>query len=424
MNALPSVSAAVLCLALSLPGLSTASSPAARERARHLAQLGADRWQAAGFRGKGVTIAILDTGFRGWRDHLGKALPARVTTRSFRADGNLEARDSQHGILCGEVIHAIAPDAALLFANWDLGNHRQYLDAVRWARTQGARIISCSVITPSWSDGEGGGAVHCELAGLLGDGRGAADLLCFASAGNTTHRHWGGRFRDGGGPHLWGDGRTDNDLRPWGDDQVSVELYARPGADYELTVLDDSGKRVGRERTHSRPGDRSSVAVRFWPRAERSYRVRVRHLSGPAGTFHVTSMNASLDSTTPAASVCFPGDAPGVVALGAVDGAGARWWYSACGPNSARPKPDLVATIPFPSLWRPRPFSGTSCAAPQAAGLAALLWSRYPGWTAAQVRAALQRSARDLHTPGHDCQTGYGLLRLPSVAPDRLSLPK
>jgi hypothetical protein len=423
------MSAHCLALSLALLGLPDTPSAAVQERARHLARLGVDRWQGAGFRGKGVTIAILDTGFRGWRDHLGKALPAHVTVRSFRADGNLEARDSQHGILCGEVIHAIAPDAELLFANWDLGNDKQYLDAVRWARQRGARILSCSVITPNWSDGEGGGAVHRELARLLGDGRGRGDLLLFASAGNTTHRHWGGRFRDdGSGMHLWAEGIISNGLRPWGDDQVSAELYARPGADYELTVLDDTGRTAGRGRTHSRRGDRSSVAVRFWPRPERAYRVRVRYLAGPAGTFHVTSMNASLERTTADASVCFPGDAPGVVALGAVDPAGQKWWYSACGPNSASPKPDLVAVIPFPSLWRPRPFSGTSCAAPQAAGLAALLWSRSPNWTAAQVREVLRRSACDLHTPGHDCQTGYGLLRLPAhhlpSVPGRLSLPK
>ena len=404
----------LLLLPAFLPSL-PAVEPAAMRQRECLARLGVDRWQAAGFRGKGVTIAVLDTGFRGYRDHLGQALPATVRVRSFRADGNLEARDSQHGILCGEIIHAIAPDADLLFANWDIGNAEQYLAAVRWARKHGARILSCSVITPSWSDGAGGGSVHRELARLLGGGAGPADLLCFASAGNTTHRHWGGRFRDGGGAvHVWDGDSKDNDLRPWGDDRVSVELYTRPGADYELSVRDDSGQRVGQGQTHSRPGDRSSVAVRFWPKAEHSYRVRVRHLRGPAGPFHVTSMNASLTYSTAASSVCFPGDAPEVVAMGAVDSAGKKWWYSACGPNSPAPKPDLVAVIPFPSLWRGHPFTGTSCAAPQAAGLAALLWSRYPSWTAHQVRLALQHSARDLYTPGHDCQTGYGLIHLPA----------
>src|SRR5207248_5503316 len=87
-------------------------SPATlQQRQRHLARTGADRWHAAGYCGQGVKVAVLDTCFRGWRDHLGKVLPAHVTARSFRSDGSLEFRESQHGILCGEVVHTLAPDA-------------------------------------------------------------------------------------------------------------------------------------------------------------------------------------------------------------------------------------------------------------------------------------------------------------------------
>lgn len=70
-----------------------------QQRSQHLARLGVDRWHAAGYRGRGIKIAILDSGFRGYRAHLGQALPAQVTVRSFRTDGNLEARDSQHAVL-------------------------------------------------------------------------------------------------------------------------------------------------------------------------------------------------------------------------------------------------------------------------------------------------------------------------------------
>src|SRR5581483_9747219 len=115
---------------------------------------------------------------------LGKALPAKVSVHSFRKDGNLEARDSQHGILCGEVIHTLAPDAELLFANWDPDSCDGFLEAARWARRQGARVISCSLIMPSWSDGEGGGRVNAELAAILGPGTALVDLLFFACAGN------------------------------------------------------------------------------------------------------------------------------------------------------------------------------------------------------------------------------------------------
>ena len=54
--------------------------------------------------------------------------------------------------------------------------------------------------------------------------------------------------------------------------------------------------------------------------------------------------------------VCVSPAAPGVVALGAVDEAGAKWWYSACGPNSCasqarpgrhHPLPEPVASPAF-----------------------------------------------------------------------------
>src|SRR5690242_130544 len=40
--------------------------------------LGAGRWHKLGFRGQGVKVAVLDSGFRGYRDFLGKGLPAHV----------------------------------------------------------------------------------------------------------------------------------------------------------------------------------------------------------------------------------------------------------------------------------------------------------------------------------------------------------
>ncbi|HZT79303.1 MAG TPA: S8 family serine peptidase, partial [Gemmataceae bacterium] len=213
--------------------VSAATSP----RQQLLARMGVDRWHAAGVRGHGAKVAVIDTGFRGWRNFLGKVLPAHVTAHSFRADGNLEFRDSQHGILCGEVIHALAPDAELLFANWEPGHEDQFLAAVRWAKQQGAHVISVSVIAPSWSDGEGGGDVHRALTALLADDHGG--MLCFASAGNTTERHWCGTFADGGdGWHAWKPGLTANGLRPWSDERVHVELYGKAGGVYELVVLD------------------------------------------------------------------------------------------------------------------------------------------------------------------------------------------
>jgi subtilisin family serine protease len=387
----------------------------AKQRLRHLARLGVDRWHAAGIRGKGIKIAVLDTGFRGYRSYLGKALPAKVTARSFRQDGNLEAKDSQHGILCSEVLHALAPEAELLLANWDTDSPEQFLEAARWAKRQGARIISCSIIMPGWSDGEGGGYVNQTLAAILGAGRRSGDLLCFASAGNTAQRHWYGNYHDdGAGFHEWRQGKTSNAVTPWGDQRVSVEIYWQPGeSDYELTVTDDQGEEVG-ERTVHRGKNHCCTTVHFLPKDWRTYQAQVSLSQGEGGAFHLVVLGGGLEYSKAEGSVACPADGPGVLAIGAASRDGCRASYSSCGPNSRLPKPDLVAPVPFASLWRKRPFTGTSAAAPQAAGLAALLWSRHPDWSAEQIRQALRGAARDLGPPGHDCETGYGLLQLPA----------
>ncbi len=394
--------------------MSEADSSVTLERSRHLQRLGVDRWHLAGHRGRGLKVAILDSGFCGYRAHLGKALPLKVLTRSFRSDGNLEARDSQHGILCGEIVHALAPEAELLFANWEANHPQQFLEAVRWARQQGARVVSCSLIMPTWSDAEGNGRIHTELTRLLGDGSHHEDLLCFACAGNTAERHWSGKFLDAGQGdyHLWRPGCVENPVQPWGNERVSVELCGARGGDFEVLVFDSTTQLLV-DRAVARDQERErSAAVRFYPKPGHSYNVRLRRVAGEAGSFHLFVLGGGLRHVTSNGSIAFPGDGPEVVTVGAVDADGRRASYSSCGPNSRSLKPDLVAMVPFVSSWRARPFAGTSAAAPQAAGLAALLWSRHPDWNAQQVRQKLTEAALDLGPRGHDWETGHGLVRL------------
>jgi subtilisin family serine protease len=378
-----------------------------------LQELGIPAWHAAGWRGQGVKVAVLDSGFFGYSAFFGTALPARVQARSFRRDGNLQAKDSRHGILCGEVIHALAPAAEILLANWEPEHPEQFLAAVRWARQQGARVLSCSLIMPSWSDYEGHGPIHAALGELVGSGQRPGDLLFFSCAGNTAQRHWGGPFRDAGdGWHSWTPGRTvrDNPVRPWGAEPVSVELSFTGGA-FELVVIDlTTGRETGRARGQ---GAAAHAVVRFMAQQGHPYTARVRSLDGQPTSFHLAVLGGGLGYVTERGSIPFPGDGAEVVAVGAADGSGRRWSYSSCGPKEGCLKPDLVAAVPFPSAWRARPFSGTSAAAPQAAALAALVWSRHPSWTARQVREALEAAARPASLAGPPWETGHGLIRLP-----------
>jgi subtilisin family serine protease len=399
-------------------GLLDAAAGALPQRAELLERLGVDAWHTRGWCGRGLKVAVLDSGFRGYRTHLGAALPRNVKIRSFRFDGNFEAKDSQHGILCAEVIHALAPEAELLFANWEPEHPEQFLAAVRWARREGAQILSCSIVMPTWSDCEGRGRIHEELARLLGPVDRAGGALFFASAGNTAQRHWSGPFHDGGdGFHAWkndgGAAITENAVHPWGRERVSVELCCPAGAGYEVFVLDATERRlVGRTRSTDGHGTGSAV-VAFAPEPDHDYCVRVRQVRPIPRGFHLVVLGGGLQYSRCQASIPFPGDGAEIIAVGAVNAAGRRLSYSSCGSEGGGTKPEFVATVPFPSSWRLRPFSGTSAAAPQAAALAALVWSRHADWEPRQVRDALKNAARPGLRGSPAWEIGHGLIRLP-----------
>jgi subtilisin family serine protease len=64
-------------------------------------------------------------------------------------------------------------------------------------------------------------------------------------------------------------------------------------------------------------------------------------------------------------------------------------------------------------------YDGTSMATPHVSAVAALVWSYYPGCTGSQIRASLDKSAKDLNAPGRDVYTGFGLVQA-KAAYDRI----
>ena len=359
----------------------------------------------------GVKILVLDTGFRGYRDQLGKSLPAKVTARSARKDGNLEFKDSQHGILVAEVVHAIAPDAELLLANWDTDSPDTFLDAVKWAREQGARVITCSVVMPSWSDGEGNGPTHRRLRELLGDGTKLGDPLFFSCAGNTARRHWSGTFDSGpDGFHRWADKVTLNAVSPWSDEKVSLDLcWSDPEARYRLEVIDPATGEPAEGVTYRQQVDPPASVARFVPKSGKSYAARVRQEKGKPGKFHLNSLQAYLDQVRlRGASRSWDGRG----GHGRGDHSTGRGVVSRVRAESPRPKPD-VALIPFGTFTRSQPFSGTSRHT-TGSRRAVLCFSRNR-LGRGPVPLVPDFWARPRPT-GHDCETGCGAVRLPGRA--------
>ncbi|MBM3278348.1 MAG: S8 family serine peptidase [Candidatus Handelsmanbacteria bacterium] len=111
-----------------------------------------------------------------------------------------------------------------------------------------------------------------------------------------------------------------------------------------------------------------------------------------------------------------PADAPGVIAVGAVDLDGVLAGFSSRGPTAdGRIKPDVVApgegvvTVAVRGAEYLR-LSGTSFAAPLVSGVCALLRQAQPSWGPGQVQEALRRSAEDLGEAGPDTLYGWGLV--------------
>ncbi|MCX6828324.1 MAG: S8 family peptidase [candidate division Zixibacteria bacterium] len=107
-----------------------------------------------------------------------------------------------------------------------------------------------------------------------------------------------------------------------------------------------------------------------------------------------------------------PCDGDSVMAIGAVDGLGHILAFSSAGPTyDGRIKPDLVAmgflVYSADHLGGYTLASGTSLAAPLAAGAAALIWEAHPDWGPVQVGNAMKQSADRYNNP--DDLYGYGL---------------
>ncbi|WP_460070124.1 type VII secretion-associated serine protease mycosin [Streptomyces sp. YKOK-I1] len=106
--------------------------------------------------------------------------------------------------------------------------------------------------------------------------------------------------------------------------------------------------------------------------------------------------------------VTYPASYKGVLAVAASDRNNERASFSQAGDfvGVAAPGVDMISTVPGGGHCSD---NGTSFSAPYAAGVAALLKSRYPDWTAQEVVAQIEQTA-ERSIPGHDILVGWGVV--------------
>jgi len=107
-------------------------------------------------------------------------------------------------------------------------------------------------------------------------------------------------------------------------------------------------------------------------------------------------------------SVNYPAAFPTVLAVGAVNSQRNPASYSNRGPEVSVVGMGDVYTTQLNNKYGKA--SGTSMAAPQVAGLAALLMKKYPQLSVSEIRNHILYTAREAHSTGWDPETGHGLI--------------
>ena len=409
---------AATVLALALPGLTaTAAAAVTPTVSEGLEAAGVPAWHAAGHRGEGVTVAVLDIGFAGLGDVPAGDLPAEVTTMAFDDDGVLDD-GTDHGTQMLEIVHDVAPGADLVAVTFDDG---RFAEAVAWLNGAGVDVVSFSM---EWTEGPFDGT-HWSSA-VIRDSV-AAGVTWVVAAGNSAEEHHNGTTIDvdgdgwvevttGGIEHngfVVDAGDTADITLSWPDPATALDLClfdleaTTPTGQPVLLACDDTVLDPDRSPTRSMAlANESATAHR--------YGYGVLHRSGPRTTYEGrTWRTGPLAYSNPAASVSVPGNVAEVVTVGAV-----AWDtltlqpYSAWGPNHMGDrKPDVVGPdVVSTSTWAGPDNTGTSYAAPHVAGLAALILGAQPDLTPAGIQQRLVERASLAATP--DYRHGWGLARL------------
>ena len=426
-----SVPAAALRAVSELPSVAFVRRPyrphAQQTLSEGVALIRARENHAAGAKGQGVKVAIIDGGFKG-ADKLLRDLPIRRWYRDYTRTGIYAGTDA-HGTACAEIIHDVAPEAELyLYKVVDIVDLEKAKDR---CIQNGVAIVNYSATWVNYGFGDGRGII-CDIVNDAADN----GILWVNAVGNYAQKHYMDFWRDSDADNRH-DFAAGDDMVNFVDeigiaDAIRVTLtwddWPITTADYDLYLYyQDAFGNIEEVSKSTDVQDEGGAPVEFLEYValqEGTYGISVVRVGeAEPKKLRVWSWHHDIEYPVPASSLGIPSDARGSLSVGAIHydqwDLGILASYSSRGPTAdGRIKPDLVAPsgVATASYSADR-FGGTSAATPHVAGAAALLKSANPSLSRDDLWKALVESTVDLGAPGKDDSTGYGKLVLSVSAP-------
>lgn len=384
---------------------------------------GAFRCASAGG-GKGVRVGVVDAGFTGYKELVG--LGELDTPAQWPLSNGIV-----HGSACAEIVHDVAPAAALFpYAAASVAELEAWAAYV--IANQAVDVVSHSLGWYATSFGDGTGPV-CELVTSLRN----AGIVFVTAAGNSgAGGLWIGPTQDADNDgylewDTFGDEVNQFDVYASGPLVVHLDWDDYPATDadlqLELCVLGQNATLgsntcevlsvANDPQTGNQPPHEVLIAQELNPSL--TYGLRVRHMGGPLpAAFRVerNDLASALEHASQAKTLADPAVCKDALTVGAVHHAswqdGEVTDYSSRGPTwDGRIKPDLTGPTGTVAVAYGGAFDGTSASTPHVAGGIALLLGK--GMSPEDARLELLASAVATPSlPQPNPQSGYGRIQL------------
>ena len=379
--------------------------------------------RATGFDGTGIKVGVISDGVNNLA--ASKSSGNVPNSTAVPVGTGCSAGSGDEGTAMLEIVHDLAPGSTLAFSE-GLSSSLAFINSVTCLRNAGAQVIVDDLgfyDEPFFADGPVAVAARTAVQ---------AGVAFYSAAGNDADRHLQQPFRATAGSafHDFQGGPVDNtdDLVVGPGQEVDCLLqwndpWGASTNNYDLLLLDASLNPVDSSTTvqNGSQDPLEFVGAVNLSGTSQTAKISIQKVSGQDRTLSMFCFGASsLQYMTAAGSIVGHPAVTEVVGVGAIDatdpGLNDIEFFSSQGPVTisfpsaeTRAKPDLAAFDGVSTAVSGfSPFFGTSAAAPHAAAIAALVLSKNPCRSPAQLQSTLKSTAVDLGAGGFDGVFGAG----------------